>query len=173
MHVRARPSTRAGTPHHSKPQALARRVRVALFGAILRQDIGWFDRDENSSGRLATLLSTDAAYVRGAVGDVFGGCCCGGGVFMYYMCAHAHAAARSGRRPAGWTRIASSHAGRVRPHSLCLRPHTLCHHARLYPPRSQPSPGPLHSPGATIQNLAVLGVGYVIAVRGCPHFECA
>ncbi|GBF96721.1 ABC transporter B family-like [Raphidocelis subcapitata] len=53
-------------------QALARRVRVLLFGAILRQDVGWFDRQENSSGRLATLLSTDAAYIRGAVGDVFG-----------------------------------------------------------------------------------------------------
>jgi hypothetical protein len=36
------------------------------------QDVGWFDRDENSSGRLSTLLSTDAAYVRGAVGDVVG-----------------------------------------------------------------------------------------------------
>ncbi|KIY96634.1 ATP-binding cassette, subfamily B(MDR/TAP), member 1 [Monoraphidium neglectum] len=53
-------------------QALARRVRVMLFRAIMRQDIGWFDHDENSSGRLSTLLSTDAAYIRGAVGDVFG-----------------------------------------------------------------------------------------------------
>jgi hypothetical protein len=36
------------------------------------QDVGWFDRDDNSSGRLTTLLATDASYIRGAVGDVFG-----------------------------------------------------------------------------------------------------
>jgi len=32
----------------------------------------WFDKDENSSGKLASSLSTDAAVIRGAVGDVFG-----------------------------------------------------------------------------------------------------
>lgn len=32
----------------------------------------WFDLDENNSGRLVTVLSTDATYVRGAVVDVAG-----------------------------------------------------------------------------------------------------
>lgn len=32
----------------------------------------WFDRDENNSGQLGSSLSTDAAVIRGAVGDVFG-----------------------------------------------------------------------------------------------------
>lgn len=34
--------------------------------------IGWHDRDENSSGALTTRLATDASYVRGAVGDTLG-----------------------------------------------------------------------------------------------------
>lgn len=32
----------------------------------------WFDKDENSSGQLGSTLATDAAVIRGAVGDVFG-----------------------------------------------------------------------------------------------------
>ena len=36
------------------------------------QDIAFFDDEAHSSGKLSTLLSTDAAYIRGAVGDVFG-----------------------------------------------------------------------------------------------------
>lgn len=53
-------------------QALARRVRVMLFKAMLRQEIGFFDMDENSSGKLAGALAQDAAVLRGAVGDTFG-----------------------------------------------------------------------------------------------------
>ncbi|KAF8060513.1 ABCB6 [Scenedesmus sp. PABB004] len=53
-------------------QALSRRVRLLLFGAMLRQNIGWYDLDENASGRLGSALATDAAVLRGAVGDVFG-----------------------------------------------------------------------------------------------------
>eukprot|EP00775_Hariotina_reticulata_P008041 gene8041-8236_t len=53
-------------------QALSRRVRLLLFKAMLRQEIGWFDMEENSSGKLATHLSSDASVLRGAVGDVFG-----------------------------------------------------------------------------------------------------
>ena len=34
--------------------------------------IGWFDRDENTSGALSAKLSTDSSYVRGAVGDTLG-----------------------------------------------------------------------------------------------------
>lgn len=34
--------------------------------------MGWFDEAEHSSGKLTANLATDATYVRGAVGDVFG-----------------------------------------------------------------------------------------------------
>ncbi len=53
-------------------QRLALRVRELLFKAILRQEIGWFDRESNNSGALASLLSNDATHVRGAVADVAG-----------------------------------------------------------------------------------------------------
>lgn len=32
----------------------------------------WFDQDQHSSGQLSSTLSTDAAAIRGAVGDVCG-----------------------------------------------------------------------------------------------------
>ena len=53
-------------------QKLALRVRKLLFGAILRQEVGWFDRENNNSGSLSSLLSTEATYVKGAVADVIG-----------------------------------------------------------------------------------------------------
>ena len=53
-------------------QRLARRVRSMLLAAILRQDIGWFDKEENNSGQLVSRLSTDAVAIRGAVGDQVG-----------------------------------------------------------------------------------------------------
>ena len=48
---------------------MTRRLRRAMLQSALGQEVAWFDRDENSSGALATRLSADAAYVRGAVGD--------------------------------------------------------------------------------------------------------
>jgi ATP-binding cassette subfamily B (MDR/TAP) protein 1 len=38
-------------------QYLCQRVRTMLFGSMMRQEIGWFDMEENSSGRLNTMLS--------------------------------------------------------------------------------------------------------------------
>jgi hypothetical protein len=38
-------------------QYLCLRVRTLLFGAMLRQEVGWFDMEENSSGRLNNMLS--------------------------------------------------------------------------------------------------------------------
>ncbi|GJP35340.1 hypothetical protein CLOM_g19842 [Closterium sp. NIES-68] len=49
--------------------ALIRRVRAMCFAAVLRQEIGWFDLDENSSGAISARLATDAAQVRAMVGD--------------------------------------------------------------------------------------------------------
>eukprot|EP00192_Tetraselmis_astigmatica_P000802 CAMPEP_0117691884 /NCGR_PEP_ID=MMETSP0804-20121206/25998_1 /TAXON_ID=1074897 /ORGANISM="Tetraselmis astigmatica, Strain CCMP880" /LENGTH=1263 /DNA_ID=CAMNT_0005505227 /DNA_START=142 /DNA_END=3933 /DNA_ORIENTATION=+ len=51
---------------------LATRVRTLLFDTMLKQEVGWFDRDENNSGALTGTLGTDAALVRGAVGDTMG-----------------------------------------------------------------------------------------------------
>lgn len=36
------------------------------------QELGWFDRDENSSGAIAGRLSLDTTHIRGAVGDQIG-----------------------------------------------------------------------------------------------------
>ena len=33
------------------------------------QEVGWYDREENASGALASRLSTDTAAIRGALGD--------------------------------------------------------------------------------------------------------
>ncbi|GJP35341.1 hypothetical protein CLOM_g19843 [Closterium sp. NIES-68] len=49
--------------------SLIRRVRALCFSAVLRQEMAWFDQDENSSGAIGVRLSTDAAQVRGMVGD--------------------------------------------------------------------------------------------------------
>jgi ATP-binding cassette, subfamily B (MDR/TAP), member 1 len=51
---------------------LATRVRELFLRAVLRQEIGWFDLDANTSGALTSRLSQDAPAVRGAVADVMG-----------------------------------------------------------------------------------------------------
>ena len=43
-----------------------------MTSALRSQEIGWFDRDENTSGAITTRLSSDATTVRGASGDVLG-----------------------------------------------------------------------------------------------------
>ena len=50
---------------------LSRRVRSYLMSSILRQEIGWFDQEENSVGALLSNLSINAVIVRGLVGDLF------------------------------------------------------------------------------------------------------
>lgn len=37
--------------------------------AILCNEIGWFDKDENSTGSLSSKLATDATLVRSAIAD--------------------------------------------------------------------------------------------------------
>jgi ATP-binding cassette, subfamily B (MDR/TAP), member 1 len=51
---------------------LAERVRQAFFQAVLSMEISWFDMEENTSGALASRLSSDAPRVRGAVADAMG-----------------------------------------------------------------------------------------------------
>ncbi len=53
-------------------QKLARRLRVILLQCVLKQDISFFDKSENSSGAIVGRLASDTVFVRGAVGDQVG-----------------------------------------------------------------------------------------------------
>ncbi|KAK4490259.1 hypothetical protein RD792_000921 [Penstemon davidsonii] len=50
-------------------ERLIARVRLLMFSAILSNEIGWYDKDENSTGSLASKLATDATLVRSAIAD--------------------------------------------------------------------------------------------------------
>lgn len=45
-------------------EALTMRIRQISFQAMLRQEISWFDREDNSLGALVTRLSSDAASLK-------------------------------------------------------------------------------------------------------------
>ncbi|KAI3388569.1 hypothetical protein SNEBB_005665 [Seison nebaliae] len=47
---------------------LTTRLRSLYFKSIMRQEIGWFDRDENRVGILLTRLSSDVTLVQGMTG---------------------------------------------------------------------------------------------------------
>lgn len=53
-------------------ESLTSRLRGLTFEAILKQEIGWFDRETNSVGALCARLSGDAASVQGATGSRIG-----------------------------------------------------------------------------------------------------
>lgn len=53
-------------------ESLTSRLRGLTFQAILKQEIGWFDRETNSVGALCARLSGDAASVQGATGSRIG-----------------------------------------------------------------------------------------------------
>ncbi|XP_010439807.1 PREDICTED: ABC transporter B family member 14-like isoform X2 [Camelina sativa] len=50
-------------------ERLTSRVRLSLFSAILSNEIGWFDLEENNTGSLTSILSADATLVRSAIAD--------------------------------------------------------------------------------------------------------
>ncbi|KAL4578988.1 hypothetical protein LXL04_015123 [Taraxacum kok-saghyz] len=50
-------------------ERLTTRVRLSMFSAILTNEIGWFDKDENSTGSLISKLAADATLVRSALAD--------------------------------------------------------------------------------------------------------
>ncbi|XP_065880631.1 ABC transporter B family member 13-like [Euphorbia lathyris] len=50
-------------------ERLTTRVRLSMFSAILSNEIGWFDLDENSTGSLASSLAADATLVRSTLAD--------------------------------------------------------------------------------------------------------
>ena len=49
---------------------LTLRLRELTFGSILRQEIGWFDEEDNNSAAITTRLASDCGHVKGAVGDL-------------------------------------------------------------------------------------------------------
>lgn len=49
-----------------------KRARLASFRYILRQDIEFFDKEENSAGALTAFLSTETTHLAGLSGHTFG-----------------------------------------------------------------------------------------------------
>lgn len=48
---------------------LIRRLRRLTFDKVVRNEVAWFDEDENSSGSIGARLSTDAAAVKSMIAD--------------------------------------------------------------------------------------------------------
>ncbi|GMF09901.1 unnamed protein product [Phytophthora lilii] len=48
---------------------LISRVRLATYSAMLRQEVGWFDLEDNSSGYLVSRLATDSAILQSMTSD--------------------------------------------------------------------------------------------------------
>ncbi|KAI5665582.1 hypothetical protein M9H77_15435 [Catharanthus roseus] len=48
---------------------LTKRIRERMFSKMLTFEVGWFDRDENSTGAICSRLAKDANVVRSLVGD--------------------------------------------------------------------------------------------------------
>jgi ATP-binding cassette, subfamily B (MDR/TAP), member 1 len=53
-------------------EAIIHRARLLAFRTMLRQEIGWFDRDENTSGGLTSFLSTSVTDLAGLSGSTLG-----------------------------------------------------------------------------------------------------
>jgi ATP-binding cassette, subfamily B (MDR/TAP), member 1 len=53
-------------------EKLTRKMRGMTFRALLRQEIGFFDKDENAVGALTTRLATEASAIKGITGDTLG-----------------------------------------------------------------------------------------------------
>ncbi|KAI6782212.1 uncharacterized protein J7T54_002449 [Emericellopsis cladophorae] len=53
-------------------ELLVRRVRHQCFTSIMRQDVGWFDKDANNSGALTAFLSVETTQIAGISGVTLG-----------------------------------------------------------------------------------------------------
>ena len=53
-------------------ERLIHRARDRAFRTMLRQEIGWFDREENTAGALTSFLSTETTHVAGISGSTLG-----------------------------------------------------------------------------------------------------
>ncbi|KAG4076722.1 hypothetical protein HA402_002009 [Bradysia odoriphaga] len=47
---------------------LTTRIRAQVFGAVIRQDMAWFDDSNNSVGALSVRLTSNAATIQGSIG---------------------------------------------------------------------------------------------------------
>jgi ABC-type multidrug transport system fused ATPase/permease subunit len=54
---------------------LTRRIRAKSFACLLRQEVAYFDKSENSSGAVSTRLATDALAVQQMTGSRMGIVC--------------------------------------------------------------------------------------------------
>ncbi|CAM8951472.1 unnamed protein product [Rhodiola kirilowii] len=50
-------------------ESLTKRVREKLLANVLTFEIGWFDRDENTSAAISARIATEAGAVRALIGD--------------------------------------------------------------------------------------------------------
>ena len=50
---------------------MIQRIRAKAFQSLLRQEVAYFDRPDNSTGALCTRLSTEASDVQGVRLEVF------------------------------------------------------------------------------------------------------
>lgn len=53
-------------------ERLVHRIRYRAFRSMLRQDVEFFDRDENTAGALTSFLSTEATHMAGLSGATLG-----------------------------------------------------------------------------------------------------
>lgn len=53
-------------------ELLTMRVRSMMFKTLLRQEMGFFDMENNSLGSLTTLLSSESGLMKGLTGDLLG-----------------------------------------------------------------------------------------------------
>ncbi|CAF1238971.1 unnamed protein product, partial [Didymodactylos carnosus] len=52
-------------------ECLTKRLRSNAFLIILRQELGWFDKQENNTGALCRMLASDAAEIQSlAIGSI-------------------------------------------------------------------------------------------------------
>jgi ATP-binding cassette, subfamily B (MDR/TAP), member 1 len=61
-----------GLAFAASSERLVRRAQSKAFAAILRQDIAFFDKKENSAGGLSTVLTTEATKLAGLSGATMG-----------------------------------------------------------------------------------------------------
>lgn len=54
-------------------EKLTRRIRSAAFRQLMKQNMAFFDEQENSVGALSTRLALEATLVKGLTGDITGG----------------------------------------------------------------------------------------------------
>ncbi|XP_057484704.1 ABC transporter B family member 20-like isoform X2 [Actinidia eriantha] len=47
-------------------EKMTKRVRIMMFSAMMRNEVGWFDEEENSADTLSMHLANDATFVRAA-----------------------------------------------------------------------------------------------------------